>query len=53
MLGVSSQGLTGSSCLSSFEDREKAFLSTVDRSREGEKARASALIRPSAIWHVF
>lgn len=35
MLGVSSQGLTGSSCLSSFEDREKAFLSTVDRSREG------------------
>lgn len=29
-LGVSSQGLTGSSCSSSFEDREKAFLSTVD-----------------------
>lgn len=29
-LGVSSQGLTGSSCSSSSEDREKAFLSTVD-----------------------
>lgn len=40
MLGVSSQGLTGSSCLSSLEDREKAFLSTVDRSGGGRQAKA-------------
>lgn len=34
-LGVSSQGLTGSSCSSSSEDREKAFLSTVDLFKGG------------------
>lgn len=34
-LGVSSQGLTGSSCSSSSEDREKAFLSTVDLLKRG------------------
>lgn len=53
MLGVSSQGLTGSSCLSSLEDREKAFLSTADRSGGGRKAKAPVLNRPFAIWHLF
>lgn len=51
-LGVSSQGLTGSSCSSSSEDRVKAFLSTVDLF-EGGGGWASSLNRPSAIWHVF